>query len=163
MSAGEGTAVPKISRDLSLLAPQFATAVDEAIKECNADGLDAFVYEAFRSNALQELYYCRGRTLIPPKHTVTNARTNLYSWHGYGLAVDVISKTKFWEPDEGEAWFRKVAEVFKKHGCKWGGDWAHPDTPHFQWARCKPSPSDLARLLITQDGHEAVWKAVGAE
>src|ERR1041385_8340994 len=146
MSAGEGTAVPKISRDLSLLAPKFAQAVEDAIKECNDAGIDAFVYEAFRSNELQAIYYARGRTVIPPKKTVTNAKTNLYSWHGYGLAVDVISKSKLWTPDEGDAWFKKVASIFARQGCKGGGDWTDPDPPHFQWGRCKPSPSDLARL-----------------
>ena len=162
MSAGQGIAVPQISRDLSLLAPLFQKAVEAAIKECNDAGIDAFVYEAFRSNELQAIYYARGRTVIPPKNKVTNAKTSLYSWHGYGLAVDVISKSKLWTPAEGEKWFRKVADIFKKHNCKWGGDWTDPDTPHFQWARCKPSPSDLARLLLAEDGHEAVWTAVGA-
>jgi peptidoglycan L-alanyl-D-glutamate endopeptidase CwlK len=101
--------------------------------------------------------------VIPPENKVTNARTSLYSWHGYGLAVDVISRKNLWTPTEGETWFKKVADIFKKHDCRWGGDWTDPDTPHFQWARCKPSPSGLARLLIAQDGHEAVWQAVGAE
>jgi peptidoglycan L-alanyl-D-glutamate endopeptidase CwlK len=162
MSAGEGTAVPRVSRDLSLLAPEFRLRVEAAIAECNDKGLDAWVYEAFRTDELQQLYYKRGRTIIPPTSTVTNAKTNLYSWHGYGLAVDVVSKSKLWEPVEGEKWFRKVAQIFKAHDCKWGGDWTKPDPPHFQWGRCKPSPSDLARLIIRQDGREAVWDAVGA-
>src|SRR5207253_6732431 len=112
--------------------------------ECQQKGFDAFVYEAFRSNELQAIYYARGRTVIPPTGTVTNAKTSLYSWHGYGLAVDVISKSKLWKPDRGEGWFRDIAQIFKAHGCKWGGDWTKPDTPHFQWGECKPSPSDLA-------------------
>jgi peptidoglycan L-alanyl-D-glutamate endopeptidase CwlK len=74
-----------------------------------------------------------------------------------------VHQTKYWEPDEGEAWFRKVSEVFKRHGCKWGGDWNRPDTPHFQWAQCKASPSDKARELIASGGVIAVWKAVGAD
>lgn len=163
MSAGEGTAVPRISRDLTLLAPKFRAAVEAALDECEAQKIDAFVYEAYRSNELQQIYYARGRTVIPPNHTVTNARTNLYSWHGYGLAVDVISRSKLWSPDGGEAWFGKVADIFKNHGCKWGGDWTHPDTPHMQWGRCKPSPSDLARLIMGEDGREAVWAAVSAD
>lgn len=163
MSAGEGTAVPRISRDLSLLAPKFRAAVQAALDECEAKKIDAFVYEAYRSNELQQIYYARGRSVIPPNHTVTNARTNLYSWHGYGLAVDVISRSKLWSPDGGEAWFRKVADIFKSHGCKWGGDWTHPDTPHMQWGPCKPSPSDLARLIMGEDGREAVWAAVSAD
>lgn len=162
MSAGAGTAVPSVSRDLTLLAPEFRRVVETAIADCNVQGFDAWVFEAYRSNELQQIYYARGRTVIPPHSTVTNAPTNLYSWHGYGLAVDVVSKSKLWQPEGGEAWFGKVAEIFKNHGCKWGGDWTKPDTPHFQWGRCKPSPSDLARLIFNQDGLEAVWRAVGA-
>lgn len=162
MSAGSGTTVPAVSRDLGLLAPLFRAGVEAALAECNANGLDAWVFEAYRSAELQELYYKRGRTVIPPAKPVTNARSNLYSWHGYGLAVDIVSKSKFWEPPEGEKWFEKVATIFKRHDCKWGGDWKQRDTPHFQWHRCKPSPSDMARLILRNEGMEGVWKAVGA-
>ena len=161
MSAGTGTA--QVNRDLDLLAPKFREAVKVAIAECNAAGYQAMVYEGYRTQELQAIYYARGRTVIPPTHTVTNAPTNLTSWHGYGLAVDVVHQTKYWEPEEGEGWFRKVAEIFKKHGCKWGGDWNRPDTPHFQWGACKASPSDKARELIASGGVIAVWKAVGAD
>ena len=145
-----------------LLAPLFRAAVDAAIAECNntQNQLDAMVYETYRSNELQTLYYQRGRTVKPPSKPVTNAMNNLYSWHGYGLAVDVIHRTKHWDapPD----WFRKVADIFKKHGCKWGGDWKSADPPHFQWGLCKPSPSPVARELVRTKGVGAVWEAVGA-
>jgi len=160
MSAGGSG--PKVSNDLTLLAPKFGQAVLAAIDACQAKGLDAMVFEALRSQELQALYYARGRTIIPPRHTVTNAPTNLHSWHGYGLAVDVVHRTKFWEPEGGESWFRRVAAVFKDHDCKWGGDWTRPDTPHFQWHLCKPSPSADARRLILTGGREAVWRAVNA-
>jgi peptidoglycan L-alanyl-D-glutamate endopeptidase CwlK len=162
MSAGANPANPKPNADLSMLAPKFRDAVQAAIDECNASGFDAIVYEAYRNLQLQQIYYARGRTVIPPLHTVTNAPTNLYSWHGFGLAVDVVSKSKYWNPDKGEAWFKDVADIFKKHDCKWGGDWKHPDTPHMQWGQCKPSPSDDARSLLASGGFEAVWQAVGA-
>jgi peptidoglycan L-alanyl-D-glutamate endopeptidase CwlK len=165
MSAGTGQAAPKVSKDLNFLAPKFRTAVENAIAECNADAnrLEAMVFEAYRSDELQKVYYARGRTVIPPTRTVTNAPTNQYSWHGYGLAVDVVHKTKFWEPPGGENWFQKVAVIFKKHGCSWGGDWTNPDTPHFQWGFCKASPSDAARELLAKGGVEAVWDAVKAK
>jgi peptidoglycan L-alanyl-D-glutamate endopeptidase CwlK len=164
MSAGPSKTNPNPTpdRDLSKLAPKFRDAVLAAIAECKTNGLDAMIYEGYRSLQLQQIYYARGRTVIPPIHTVTNAPTNLYSWHGYGLAVDIVDSTKFWEPDGGENWFKKVAEIFKRHQCNWGGDWKHPDTPHMQWVNCKPSPSDEARRLLTVSGLAAVWQAVGA-
>jgi peptidoglycan LD-endopeptidase CwlK len=165
MSAGTATAIYSLAKptsDLQYLAPQFRLAVESALAECNSgtNSLKAVVYESFRSNALQQVYYARGRTVKPPSFTVTNARSSLFSWHGYGLAVDVIHKEKGWEA--GIPWFHAVADIFKQHGCKWGGDWTSPDRPHFQWGKCKPSPSSVARELIATTGVESVWKAVGA-
>lgn len=152
----------KPTNDPDLLAPNFRAAVEAAIRECNSPphNLDAYVYETYRSNELQAIYYARGRSVRPPEKPVTNAINNLFSWHGYGLAVDVIHKTKHWGVDE--SWFRKVAEIFKRHGCKWGGDWKAKDLPHFQWGLCRASPSDLAREMMRTRGVRAVWEAVGA-
>jgi hypothetical protein len=160
VSAGAVDASLRVSRDLTLLAPGFSQAVERAIEECNRGQLDAYVYEAYRSPELQALYYARGRTFIPPTAPVTNARDNLHGWHGFGLAVDVISRSAGWSMPED--WFRRVAEVFKAHGCRWGGEWRMRDLPHFQWGRCKPSPSDLARQIYRIEGLRAVWVKVGA-
>ncbi|HEX6558297.1 MAG TPA: M15 family metallopeptidase, partial [Longimicrobiales bacterium] len=160
MSARSFNDAQRPSSDLKQLAPLFRQAVEAAIAECQTAGLDAVVYEAYRSQQLQAQYYARGRTVIPPTETVTNAPTNLHSWHGYGLAVDVISRKKGWSA--GDQWFVAVADIFRKHDCKWGGDWKQRDLPHFQWHRCKASPSDEARKLVTTVGIPAVWQAVGA-
>jgi hypothetical protein len=160
MSAGMSSALAVPNRDLTTLAPRFHQAVEQAIAECESKGLDAFVYEAYRSEALQTLYYARGRSVIPPLTTVTNASSNLYSWHGFGLAVDVISRRYGW--NRPDSWFADVALSFKKFGCKWGGDWKMKDLPHFQWGPCKPSPSDRAREILRSESMEAVWRAVDA-
>ena len=160
MSAGTNDNAVSVNRDLTLLAPQFREAVLAALADCQAKGLDAFVYEGYRSPELQALYYARGRTIIPPIKPVTKAKSNLFSWHGYCLAVDVISQKNYWNAPG--TWFAEVAESFKKFDCKWGGDWKMKDLPHFQWGRCKPSPSDVARYIIRDQGVEAVWKVVGA-
>lgn len=160
MSAGVSSALPAVNRDLTNLAPKFRVAVEQALADCAARQLDAFVYEAYRTQELQAIYYARGRTVIPPTRTVTNAASNLYSWHGYGLAVDVISHAKGW--DQPDSWFVQVAESFAKFGCRWGGEWTIKDLPHFQWGRCRPSPSDVARQLIHTEGVEGVWQVVGA-
>jgi peptidoglycan L-alanyl-D-glutamate endopeptidase CwlK len=152
---------PAPTNDLEVLAPKFRDAVNAAIAECTARKLDAIVYETYRSLELQAHYYERGRTIIPPRDTVTNAPTNLFSWHGFGLAVDVISKSKQW--GAGDQWFADVAECFREQGCRWGGEWKKPDLPHFQWGLCRPSPSDLARELLASGGMRAVWQAVHAE
>ncbi len=160
MSAGTSENKTTVNHDLNLLAPKFGEAVVKAIEDCRKRGYDAYVFEAYRSQELQVLYYARGRTVIPPTKPVTNASSNLFSWHGYCLAVDVISQSDFW--NKPESWFKAVAESFIKFGCKWGGDWKMRDLPHFQWGLCKPSPSDVARQIARTQGIEAVWKIVGA-
>lgn len=151
---------PVVNNDLILLAPKFRAQIVSAIAACQKDGLDAFVYEGYRSPELQAIYYARGRTIIPPTKPVTNAISNLQSWHGYGLAVDVISKQQYWNAPE--SWFTAVAKIFKEHGCRWGGEWKMKDLPHFQWGLCKPSPSGEAQNIIRTQGMEAVWRAVQA-
>lgn len=163
MSAGCGLPLPtgtKVISDASILAPKFRDALDAGLAACKAAGLDAYAYETYRTNELQAIYYKRGRIVIPPTKPVTNAKTNLYSWHGYLLAADVISKSMLWSAPT--SWFEKMGAIFKEHDCKWGGDWTARDLPHVQWARCKASPSDLARKLYAEGGVEAVWKAVAA-
>ena len=165
MSAGSNESALMVNRDLSLLAPAFADEVRQAIAECNAGpdgGLRAMVYEGYRSPQLQALYYQRGRTIVPPLKPVTNASSNLHSWHGFGLAVDVVHRDLFWKPPQGDAWFRRVAAIFKAHRCNWGGDWVMADLPHFQWGRCPPSPSDAVRTLLQQQGMQGVWTAFSA-
>jgi len=164
VSAGSNDSELMVNRDPGRLAPKFAEVVQRAIAECNdeVNALDAMIYEGYRSQALQAMYFQRGRTVKPPFKPVTNAATNLHSWHGFGLAVDVVHRTKFWSPPEGDAWFQKVAAIFKKHDCTWGGDWKMADLPHFQWGRCPPGPSDMARELITSQGMQVVWMHFGA-
>jgi hypothetical protein len=152
--------LPPVERRLSVLAPLMQARVELAIADANAASLDAVVYESRRSHELAVGYYARGRTVIPPQKTVTNAPDETYSWHGFCLAVDVISRAKGW--DKPDAWFAAVAVHFKRHGLKWGGDWKQHDLPHFQFDTCKPSPSARARELLKTQGIEAVWRAVGA-
>jgi hypothetical protein len=105
MSAGmeleELHGAPTRTDRMDLLAPLFRRAVEAAIAECRSSGLAAKVFETYRPNALQAIYYARGRTVKPPTAPVTHAISNLNSWHGYGLAVDVIHETEHWSSREG--------------------------------------------------------------
>lgn len=162
MSAGldDRNAEQLVVSSLAGLAPLFREAVETSIAECSDEGLDAVVYESLRSDELQRIYYARGRTVIPPDETVTNAPTAQYGWHFFGLAVDVISASKRW--DVSDDWRRTVSSIFKSHGCQAGADWPHPDLPHYQWGKCRRSPSNEARALYAQGGNALVWQAVGA-
>lgn len=159
------------NHDLTLIAPAFRRAVEAAIEECarHVPRLDVKVHEGFRSQARQSWLYQQGRSR--PGNKVTNAPTSLTSWHGYGLAVDIVHLTQAYWPfgrdpahaAQNEKWFADVAKVFKANGCSWGGDWKHPDTPHMQWWRCTASPTQGARDLMRTSGVRAVWKSLQAD
>lgn len=150
----------EVRRDFRELAPKFAAALAQGLNEARWAGLDAVVVEALRTPERQAWLYAQGRTR--PGDIVTNAPDVLHSWHGYGLGVDVISRTKGW--DVPGWWWTEMAGHMKATGLlKWGGDWASfRDLPHVQWGACKASPSDRARELYAAGGIPAVWTAVGA-
>lgn len=150
-----------VRRDLSELAPRFAQAVEAALEECRARGLDAFVYEASRTAEGQDAYDALAEQTPSRNCTAGTARSGQESWHMYGLAVDIASRLSHW--DFSDAWIERVASVFKAHGCDWGGDWETRDTAHFQWGRCRRSPSREARALLESGGLAAVWREVAAD
>ena len=163
MSAGDFVlpTAATVTNDMEVLAPKFKIAIVAALAECDSLGLDAMVYETYRTDALARVYYARGRTVKPPEKPVTNAHDNVHSWHGFSLAADVIHQTRPWDATPS-GWVR-VAQVFKRHGCAWGGDWrGFRDLPHYQWALCPASPTDADRALLVGEGIEAVWEKYGA-
>lgn len=149
---------PEVPSDRSTgsLAPKFRDAVNAIL----ADMGDAKISEGLRTFERQSYLYGFGREYDDGRGIVTNASSNLTSWHGYGLAVDIVHATLEW--DAGDKWFRLLGDTAKAHGCSWGGDWFHPDLPHVQFGTLKDSPSGEARQLIADGGVEAVWDAVGA-
>lgn len=124
--------------DLARLAPAMRKAVEQVLRACEVAGLDAMVYETYRSQELQALYYARGRSIVPPEKPVTNVRDARFGWHNYGLAVDVISRSRGW--DVPESWWTRLGSLAKAHGLAWGGDWKMHDLPHLQWGRCRDTP-----------------------
>jgi hypothetical protein len=143
-------------RSTAMLAPKFCASVEAVL----ADMGDAKIAESNRTFARQSFLFGFGRDYDDGRGVVTNAASNLTSWHGFGLACDIIHATLEW--DAGTKWFRLLGDIAKGHGLKWGGEWHHPDLPHVEWGRCKDSPSDEARRLYSEGGVKAVWRAVGA-
>lgn len=163
MSAGDDSVIvaptlpsaAKVVAGLEFLAPKFTAAVQAAMAECHALGIPAMVYETYRTDALAKAYYAKGRTA--PGTIVTNAKDNVHSWHGFGLAVDVIHASARW--DAPASFWSQMAAVFKRHGCSWGGDWvSFKDLPHMQWSGCPASPDNEDRDLLHTSGLVAVWE-----
>ena len=139
------------------------------IATINGEVFDPIVFETDRLDELQQIYYEQG---------TTNAPTAIYGWHFYGLAIDVISKSKGW--DVKNTWWNTLANLAVKHNLKSGHFWHRKDSPHIYFGSLKDSPSDLARTLYfgtpawrgmsvfpdqsPQDikGLHKVWTAVGA-
>lgn len=156
-------AAPAPSRDLALCAPLFSASVLAAIGECNTQGWDATVFEALRTDEMQQWDF---------EHGASNAQHVWHSWHGYGLAVDVVSRQHGWDlwgRSKPTAFQLNVVRIFKAHGLKWGGDWGaigsgQIDWDHFQWGKCKKSPSIISVQLFQSgaDGYKKVWPIVEA-
>jgi peptidoglycan L-alanyl-D-glutamate endopeptidase CwlK len=116
---------------------------DEICQALTGRAICRFAF-TFRTIAEQDAIYAQGRT--KPGKIVTRARGG-YSWHNYGLAVDIVLihdvdgdgdydravwdvKTDF-DGDKISDWMEVVA-IFKSYGWEWGGDWKFSDPPHFQ-------------------------------
>lgn len=68
-----------------------------------------------------------------PDEKVTNAEF-FQTYHFYGLALDVVEIKPFYGFAKGydKTRWKIIADVFKKYGFEWGGDWPDPDKPHMQ-------------------------------
>jgi peptidoglycan L-alanyl-D-glutamate endopeptidase CwlK len=95
------------------------------------DDPQPFLTCTYRSNALQAELYAQGRTR--PGKIVTNAKPGQSNHNKYpSPAFDIAFKDS-----NGVCWelsyFFKFAQIGKKHGLSWGGDWKRfKDYPHFE-------------------------------
>ncbi len=156
--------------DTSALAPKFWGVLRPLLADLNAQGIDAYVYEALRSEELQQYYFSTG---------ASHAAHAYYSWHYYGLAVDILSESRLWKvwPERNKsglliggdpAWYNPVVQNLRTAGLTWGGNWLTIfDAPHFQWGNMPNSPHDAPRIYTDAGGglagRQAVWRAVGAD
>lgn len=140
---------------MDLCAPKFAAAVRAMLAEL-AGGPSEMVFETLRTPERQAFLYGFGRDYDDGRGIVTNAQTSLYSFHGFGLAVDIVEKDGTpWDAPPG--FWENIGRVAKKHGLSWGGDWKKPDRPHVQWGQCPATPSSLDRSMYAEQGMPSVW------
>ena len=150
-----------VTRSLARCAPKFAAAV-QAMMVRLAGGLEERVFETLRTEERQAFLYGFGRTYDDGRGTVTNARTSLKSWHGFGLACDVVEKDATpWSAPVG--FWNQLGEAAEECGLTWGGRWTKPDLPHVQWGKCPATPTEADRALCAAEGIEAVWRKYGAK
>lgn len=148
-----------VNRDLAGLAPAMRRAVEAVVAEMTAGGFDPWVFECNRTAERQAWIYAQGRSR--PGAIVTKAASHLQSWHGHGLAVDIISKAKHWGAKN--AFWEALGRACRQHGLTWGGDWTRfPDRPHCQWGKCPPGPAAVDKTRTAEQGMEATWARYGA-
>lgn len=148
-----------VDRDLSKLAPAFVVRVQNVVAELEGLGFDPWVFEGLRTAERQAFLYSKGRTI--PGSIVTKAKSHLSSWHGHGLAVDIISRSKLWNAPE--SFWQALGAACQSRGLTWGGVWTKfPDKPHVQWGECPASPTAEDKARTRDQGMEATWFAYSA-
>ena len=103
--------------DLGLLEPVTRTLVQAIIADAKEQGLDLMVFETYRSQELQGIYYRRGVTKLQNVGV-----------HHYGLACDLV-KVVNGEPN-WDGSFAFLGPLAQKYNLIWGGDWGFPDEKH---------------------------------
>lgn len=96
-----------------------------------AEGIELCITDGYRTFSQQDALYEQGRT--KPGPIVTRARGG-GSWHCFGLAFDVavVHEGRATWPNDETLW-KRIGELGKAQGFEWGGDWTHPDRPHFEY------------------------------
>jgi hypothetical protein len=144
--------------------PRLRGKVMLLITKLEDRGRDPIVYESVRTHERQQYLYGFGRSYDDPgdpRGIVTYSQDGDDSWHFYGLAVDIISKSKGWGAPP--SFWVDLGQAARSVGLHWGGDWRKKDLPHVQWGEpMRDSPSPNAARLFASGGREAVWKVVGA-
>lgn len=153
--------VPRLSA-IEHLAPRFAEKVEAVCELLRAQTWPPLIYETLRTDARQQWLYGFGRSYSDGRGIVTNSADADETWHGFGLAVDIVHARRYWLAPE-EFW-QALGSAAHKVGLVWGGDWpSFPDRPHLQWgAPMRRSPSPRAARLRAEGGLPAVWREVGA-
>jgi len=136
-------------RSVSELREDAKKILIQATAELDKAGVKYWINETRRARETQVCYFLQGRTELAlvnqfrqefglwPLTEAENKRTvthTLRSKHIDGVAVDIVpvkNGSPWWSAPVEE--YAKIAEVMKKHGWKWGGDWkGFHDCPHYE-------------------------------
>jgi peptidoglycan L-alanyl-D-glutamate endopeptidase CwlK len=133
---------PKNDERIAKLHPKMRPLATQLINEVESKlGHKLLVVSGLRTFDEQRDIYAQGRT--KPGNIVTYAKPG-YSYHNYGLAIDVTHIKDGNKPDWSRPITKDIAEIGKKIGLEWGGYWTRPyDPPHFQLTLSK-----IANLLV---------------
>ena len=152
-------------RDIALCHPRMQKIAAQWITACKAEGINVAISETLRTAAEQDALYAKGRT--KPGNIVTNAKGSSYrSQHQWGIAFDFYLKMdvdgdgKIADDayNDSKGHFRKAAEIGKKLGLAWGGDWSSiVDKPHLYLPDWGSTPTPLIQQFKTPEQFMKTW------
>lgn len=149
------------TRNLAVLAPKFRSAVERVLGTLRGLGYNPMVFETLRTSDRQRFLHGFGRLYDDGRGVVTHSEDADETWHGYGLAVDIICGDTRWNAPA--AFWDALGRACERERLEWGGSWRFVDRPHVQWgAPMRRSPSPRAGRLLALGGPPAVWREVGA-
>lgn len=108
--------------------PLFLSKIEKFLELIKENNLKAEIFSLFRSFDFQKKLhnkYIFGNGFMAAKAG--------FSWHNYGLAVDIVFKDESnrWTWDLKNDW-KLLGKLGKSLGLEWGGDWKRRDMAHFQ-------------------------------
>ncbi len=156
---------------LSELHPELARRIRQLARLLSGGQENSVlrVTQGLRSWTQQQALWAKGRDaagkIVDPAAVVTQARAG-YSWHSFGLAVDVAPFDNA-IPDWNIAHpvWKRIVTLGEGLGLVSGAEFrTFPDYPHFQLTGKFPvTPTDEVRQLFLDGGARAVWDESGIE
>lgn len=151
---------------LELINPVLAYNLGKLDTVLQAHGIYIEIVQGLRSWQQQQDLYNQGRT--KPGSVVTNCKPG-YSWHNFGMAVDVCPDKYLDVAGFQPNWVDSHPDWQMIHKCALdlgfvcGADFrTFPDKPHLQMTgRFPVTPTDEVRQLFKDGGTKAVWDESG--
>ena len=152
-------------RDITLCHPRLQKIAAAWIKACAVESITVAISETLRTAAEQDALYAQGRTKLG--NIVTNAKGSSYkSQHQWGIAfgfylkMDVDGDGKISDDayNDSKGHFKRAAEIGKKLGLAWGGDWSSiVDKPHLYMPDWGSTPTPLIQQFGTPEQFMKTW------
>lgn len=137
---------------LGFLAPAFRVKVEHLVQMMEARGHDPMIFETLRLPAVQAEYFAR---------KTSRQRDVLWSTHGHGVSIDVISKSLLW--GFSKDWKDDLKAICAELELTCGGLWKSPvDWPHVQWGSIAGVVPPGLVAAYNRGGLYASWEFVGA-
>ena len=150
---------------ISQIHPVIQHKVKYILVRAHQQGLPVYLFEGLRTFYKSHQYFMQGRNekgeIVDRTKVITYADAG-YSWHNYGLAVDIVFKINGrWSWSFKLPW-QDLGLIGKEVGMFWGGDFRNfKDYPHFQFTCGMPIKNALKKYK--EGGLNLVWKSVSSK